>query len=544
VTETQSGIPIKELYTPLDLTETGPHAGSAAAGGAGRLEVGGAPFDYLKKLGFPGDLPFTRGIQPSMYRGRLWTMRQYAGFGSADDTNRRFHYLLKAGQTGLSVAFDLPTQMGYDPDDALSEGEVGKVGVSVATVDDMEALFAGIPLDKVSTSMTINSTAMVLLAMYVAVAEKSGVARRSLSGTVQNDVLKEYVARGTYIFPPAQSMRLTTDLFAFCKEELPAWNTISVSGYHIREAGSTAVQEVAFTFANGIAYVEAAVKRGLAVDEFAPRVSFFFNAHNNFFEETAKFRAARRLWARIMRDRFGAKDPASLRLRFHTQTAGSMLTAQQAENNVVRVAFQALAAVLGGTQSLHTNSYDEALNLPSEASARVALRTQQLIAHEARVANVIDPLGGSYYVEWLTERIEEKVGEYLRKIDDMGGAVRAIELGFMQKEIHESAYQYQKMVESGELGVVGVNKYKLDEPSPAARFAPDPGIERAQRERLRRLRAERGTGWKEALSALSKAAEGEENLFPCVLACVRSHATLGEICDVLRALWGEYRPGN
>ena len=510
----------KQLCTPLDLGE----------------------FDYLEKLGFPGEPPFTRGIQPSMYRGRLWTMRQYAGFGSAEDTNRRFHYLLKAGQTGLSVAFDLPTQMGYDPDDSLSEGEVGKVGVSVATVDDMEALFAGIPLDKVSTSMTINSTAMVLLAMYIVVAERNGVARRSLSGTVQNDVLKEYVARGTYIFPPAPSMRLTTDLFAFCKEELPAWNTISVSGYHIREAGSTAVQEVAFTFANGIAYVEAAVKRGLAVDEFAPRVSFFFNAHNNFFEEIAKFRAARRLWARIMRDRFGANDPASLRLRFHTQTAGSMLTAQQAENNVVRVAFQALAAVLGGTQSLHTNSYDEALNLPSEASVRVALRTQQLIAHEARVANVIDPLGGSYYVECLTDRIEEKVEEYLRKIDDMGGAVRAIELGFMQKEIHESAYQYQKMVEAGELSVVGVNKYQLDEPSPVTRFAPDPGIERAQRERLRVLRVERGTEWKEALAALSRAAAGEENLFPRVLACVRARATLGEICDTLRVLWGEYRP--
>ncbi len=543
VTETQSGIPIKELYTPADVA-------GAAAGEAPEVGVrptsgaapGAAPFDYLEKLGFPGEFPFTRGAQPSMYRGRLWTMRQYAGFGSAEDTNSRFHYLLKAGQTGLSVAFDLPTQMGYDPDSPLVEGEVGKVGVSIATLDDMEALFAGIPLDKVSTSMTINSTAMVLLAMYVAVAEKNGVARRTLSGTVQNDVLKEYVARGTYIFPPAQSMRLTTDLFAFCKDELPAWNTISVSGYHIREAGSTAVQEVAFTFANGIAYVEAALGRGMAIDEFAPRISFFFNSHNNFFEEIAKFRAARRLWARIMRDRFGAKDPASLRLRFHTQTAGSMLTAQQPENNVVRVAFQALAAVLGGTQSLHTNSYDEALNLPSEASVRVALRTQQLVAHESRVVNTADPVGGSYFVEWLTDRIEEKVEEYIHKIDDMGGAVRAIELGFMQNEIHESAYRYQKMVEAGELSVVGVNKYELDEPSPVVGFAPDPGIERAQRERLRVFRAERGAGWKEALSALSEAATGDENLFPRVRACVGARATLGEICDTLRALWGEYRP--
>ena len=512
----------KELFTPLDLGE----------------------FDYLEKLGFPGEPPFTRGAQPNMYRGRLWTMRQYAGFGSSEDTNTRFQYLLKAGQTGLSVAFDLPTQMGYDPDDPLSEGEVGKVGVSIATVDDMETLFAGIPLDRVSTSMTINATAMILLAMYIVVAEKNGVARRSLSGTVQNDVLKEYVARGTYIFPPAQSMRLTTDLFAFCREELPAWNTISVSGYHIREAGSTAVQEIAFTFANGIAYVEAAMRRGLAVDEFAPRISFFFNSHNNFFEEIAKFRAARRLWARIMKERFGAKDPASMRLRFHTQTAGSMLTAQQPENNVVRVAFQALAAALGGTQSLHTNSYDEALNLPSEASVRVALRTQQLIAHETQVANVIDPVGGSYFVEWLTDRIEERVEEYLRKIDQMGGAVRAIELGFMQKEIHESAYRYQKAVEQGETAVVGVNKYNLGEPSPIPRFAPDPGIERAQRERLRALRAARGTEWKEALSALSRSAAGEENLFPHVLSCVRARTTLGEICDTLRALWGEHRPAR
>jgi methylmalonyl-CoA mutase N-terminal domain/subunit len=548
--QTQSGIPIKELYTPSDLVASRPQSADSSATAqpsATDATPPGVPFDYLAKLGFPGELPFTRGPQPNMYRGRLWTMRQYAGYGSAEDTNKRFRYLLEAGQTGLSVAFDLPTQMGYDPDHPLSEGEVGKVGVSVATIDDMQTLFAGIPLDRASTSMTINATAMILLAMYIAVAEKNGVAARSLSGTVQNDVLKEYVARGAYIFPPPQSMRLTTDIFAFCRDELPAWNTISVSGYHIREAGSTAVQEIAFTFANGIAYLEAAVQRGLAVDEFAPRVSFFFNSHNNFFEEIAKFRAARRLWAKIVKQRFGANDPASMRLRFHTQTAGSMLTAQQPENNVVRVAFQALAAVLGGTQSLHTNSYDEALNLPTEASVRVALRTQQLIAQESRVANVIDPVAGSYFVEWLTDRIEEKVEEYLRKIDEMGGAVKAIELGFMQREVQESAYRYQKSVEQGELAVVGVNKYELDEPPPVERFASDPGIERAQRERLLAFKANRGSEWKEALSALAGAASVEtaasrENLFPHVLACVRARATLGEICDTLRALWGEYRP--
>ncbi len=558
-TETLSGISIRELYTPLDLAgesgvvpdeahESAPGAAPdvlAASKERGEVAVAGPASEYLDKLGFPGELPFTRGIQPNMYRGRLWTMRQYAGFGSAEDTNRRFRYLLEAGQTGLSVAFDLPTQMGYDPDDPLSAGEVGKVGVSVATLEDMETLFAGIPLDRVSTSMTINSTAMVLLAMYIAVAEKRGIAARVLSGTVQNDVLKEYVARGTYIFPPAQSMRLTTDIFAYCKEELPSWNTISVSGYHIREAGSTAVQEIAFTLANGIAYIEAAVERGLAVDEFAPRVSFFFNSHNNFFEEIAKFRAARRLWAKIMKDRFGAENPASMKLRFHTQTAGSMLTAQQPENNIVRVAYQALAAVLGGTQSLHTNSYDEALNLPSESSVRVALRTQQLAAYEARVANVVDPVGGSYFVEWLTDRIQEKVEEYLQRIDELGGAVKAIELGFMQEEIHESAYRYQKMVEKGELDVVGVNKYTLEEePSPVSRFAPDPEIERTQRNRLAALRAARNKNWEERLSALRRAADTEENLFPRVVECVKAGATLGEICDTLRALWGVYRPGT
>jgi len=517
--ETQSGIPFQELFTPLDAP----------------------PQDYLEKLGFPGESPFTRGIQPSMYRGKLWTMRQYAGFGSAEDTNRRFHYLLNAGQTGLSVAFDLPTQMGYDSDHTLSEGEVGRVGVAIDSVDDMEILFRGIPLDKVSTSMTINATAMVLLAMYIAIAESAGIESKTLSGTVQNDVLKEYVARGTYIFPPRESMRLTTDIFAYCRDKLPSWNTISVSGYHIREAGSTAVQEVAFTLANAIAYVEAAIEAGLAVDEFAPRVSFFFNSHSNFFEETAKFRAARRLWAKIMKQRFGAKESVSMRLRFHTQTAGSTLTAQQPENNVARVAFQALAAVLGGTQSLHTNSFDEALNLPSEKSVRTALRTQQLIAEETGVADVVDPLGGSYFVEWLTDRIEEKVEEYIKKIDNMGGAVSAIERGYMQNEIHESAYRYQKLVEEGDVTVVGLNKYRIDEDATPARFSPDPEIEKRQRERLRSIRASRGEEWRSCLAALKNAADGEENLFPYVLSAVKARATLGEICDVLRQVWGEYR---
>jgi methylmalonyl-CoA mutase, N-terminal domain len=517
--KTQSGIPLQEFYTPLDVPS----------------------FDYLEKLGFPGELPFTRGIQPTMYRGKPWTMRQYAGFGSADDTNRRFHYLLDAGQTGLSVAFDLPTQMGYDSDHALSEGEVGRVGVAIDSVDDMETLFHGIPLDKVSTSMTINATAMVILAMYIAVAERAGITGRALSGTIQNDVLKEYVARGTYIFPPKESMKLTTDIFAYCKDRLPSWNTISVSGYHIREAGSTAVQEVAFTFANAIAYVETAIKAGLEVDEFAPRISFFFNSHSNFFEETAKFRAARRLWAKIVKQRFGARDPASMRLRFHTQTAGSTLTAQQPENNVARVAFQALAAVLGGTQSLHTNSFDEALNLPSETSVRIALRTQQLIAEETGVADVVDPLGGSYFVEWLTDRIEEKVEEYIKKIDHMGGAVAAIEQGYMQKEIHESAYRYQKLVEEGRVTIVGLNRYIVDENPSWSRFSPDPEIEKRQRERLRSLKTSRGEEWKSRLAALRKAVEGKENLFPYVLAAAKARTTLGEICDVLRQVWGEYR---
>jgi methylmalonyl-CoA mutase N-terminal domain/subunit len=516
--ETQSGIPVRELYTPTD-----------------------APFsDHAGKLGFPGELPFTRGIQPSMYRGRLWTMRQYAGFGSAEDTNLRFRYLLEAGQTGLSVAFDLPTQMGYDSDDPLSKGEVGRVGVAIDSVEDVAVLFRTIPLDEVSTSMTINATAMVILAMYIAVAEEAGVARSALAGTIQNDILKEYVARGTYIFPPTESMRLTTDVFAYCRDELPAWNTISVSGYHIREAGSTAVQEVAFTFANAIAYVEAATHRGLKVDEFAPRISFFFNSHSNFFEEIAKFRAARRLWATIMKDRFGAARAASMRLRFHTQTAGCTLTAQQPENNVVRVALQALAAVLGGTQSLHTNSYDEALGLPSEASVRTALRTQQLVAHESGVAGVVDPVGGSYFVEHLTDSVQEKVEGYLKKIDDMGGAVMAIESGYMQEEIHRSAYRYQKMVEHNKVTVVGVNEYLVEEESASAGFSPSPEIEQNQRERLAALRSGRGDEWKKALAHIGKAAEGKGNLFPLVLSAVKARATLGEICDVFRASWGQY----
>ncbi len=517
--ETQSGIPVQELFTPVDSTFS----------------------DYIEKLGFPGELPFTRGIQPTMYRGRLWTMRQYAGFGSAEDTNRRFRYLLDAGQTGLSVAFDLPTQMGYDSDHSLSKGEVGKVGVAVDSIEDMKVLFEAIPLDRVSTSMTINATAMVILAMYIAVAEEAGVSRSALNGTIQNDILKEYVARGTYIFPPAESMRLTTDVFAYCKDELPAWNTISVSGYHIREAGSTAVQEVAFTFANAIAYVEAALESGLKVDEFAPRVSFFFNSHSNFFEEIAKFRAARRLWAKIMKERFGAAKPASMRLRFHTQTAGCTLTAQQPENNVVRVALQALAAVLGGTQSLHTNSYDEALNLPSEASVRIALRTQQLIAQESGVAGVVDPVGGSYFVEYLTDRIQERAEEYLEKIDGMGGAVKAIERGYMQEEIHESAYRYQKMVEKNDVTVVGVNEYLVDGEAASGRFTPSPEIEKSQRDRLGSLRAARGEEWKKALAAVKNAARGTENLFPPVLSAVKARAALGEICGVLRTEWGQYK---
>ncbi|RJQ10050.1 MAG: methylmalonyl-CoA mutase [Bacillota bacterium] len=518
--ETLSGLELDRLYTPLDLVGS----------------------DYAKDQGFPGEFPFTRGIQPTMYRGRLWTMRQYAGFGSASETNRRFKYLLEQGQTGLSVAFDLPTQIGYDSDDPLAEGEVGKVGVAVDTLADMEVLFNGIPLADVSTSMTINAPASVLLAMYVALAEKQGASLDKLSGTVQNDILKEYAARGTYIYPPGPSMRLVTDLFAWCAGNLPSWNTISISGYHIREAGATAVQEVAFTLANGVAYVKAAVEAGLDVDAFAPRLSFFFNSHIDFLEEVAKFRAARRLWARLMRDELGAKDPRSWMLRFHTQTAGSSLTAQQPLNNVVRTAVEALAAVLGGTQSLHTNSYDEALALPSEDSVRVALRTQQILAHESGVADTVDPLGGSYLIERLTDRIEAEAKGYMDEIDRLGGAVAAIEKGFVQKEIHDSAYRYQTMVEDGRRTVVGVNAYQLEEEPSLTLLEVDPEVGRRQKEFLAAVKSGRdNAAARGALDALGEAASDPgAPLFPRILDAVRAYATLGEICGVLRSVFGEY----
>ncbi len=498
--------------------------------------------DYMEDLGFPGEYPFTRGIQPSMYRGRLWTMRQYAGFATAEESNRRYRYLLEQGQTGLSVAFDLPTQIGYDADDPIAAGEVGKVGVSICSIEDMGLLFKEIPLDKVSTSMTINAPASVLLAMYIAVARQQGVDPKTLRGTIQNDILKEYVARGTYIFPPAPSMRLITDIFAYCKQSVPHWNTISISGYHIREAGSTAVQEVAFTLANAIAYVDAALRAGLKVDEFASQLSFFFNAHNNFLEEIAKFRAARRLWAEIMKERFKAEDPKSMMLRFHTQTAGSTLTAQQPENNVVRVALQALAAVMGGTQSLHTNSMDEALWLPTEKSVRVALRTQQIIGFESGVADTIDPLAGSYVIEHLTNEIALRAAEYIARIDDIGGAMAAIEKGYMQNEIQEAAYRYQRSVESKDQVVVGVNQFTVKENLELERLAVDPSIEAGQRERLARLRAQRDQQRvSEVLSRLESAARGSENLMPLLIESVEAYATLGEICNVLRGVWGEYR---
>jgi methylmalonyl-CoA mutase N-terminal domain/subunit len=520
--ETLSGIPLDRVYTPAD------------------VEV-----DYLNDLGFPGEYPFTRGVQPTMYRGRLWTMRQYAGYATAEESNARYKYLLEQGQTGLSVAFDLPTQLGYDADDPLAEGEVGKVGVSISSLDDMRVLFDSIPLDRVSTSMTINAPAAILLAMYIAVAKEQGVEPKQLRGTVQNDILKEYVARGTYIFPPRPSMRLVTDLFRYCAAEVPKWNTISISGYHIREAGSTAVQEVAFTLANGIAYVQAAIDAGLDVDTFAPRLSFFFNAHNDFLEEVAKFRAARRLWARIMRERFGAKNPRSWRLRFHAQTAGSALTAQQPEINVVRVTIQALAAVLGGAQSLHTNSRDEALWLPTEESVRIALRTQQIIAHESGVANTVDPLAGSYVVEHLTNEIERQAQEYIEKIDGMGGALAAIEKGYIQQEIADAAYRYQQAVERGDQIVVGVNAYQIEEEeADLERLVVDPAVEARQRERLAALRARRdGERVSAALARIEEAARREdEPLMPLFIHAVEVDCTLGEICGVLREVWGEYRP--
>jgi methylmalonyl-CoA mutase N-terminal domain/subunit len=498
--------------------------------------------DYLEDLGFPGEYPYTRGLQPTMYRGRLWTMRQYAGFATAEESNKRYKYLLEQGQTGLSVAFDLPTQVGYDSDHPMSEGEVGKCGVAISSLKDLELLFSGIPLDKVSTSMTINSTAMILLAMYVAVAEQQGVPPDRLKGTVQNDILKEYVARGTYIFPPVPSMRLITDVFKYCSENLPSFNTISISGYHIREAGSTAAQEVAFTLANGIAYVQAAIDTGLDVDKFAPRLAFFFGSHNDLLEEVAKFRAARRLWSRIMKNKFGAKSPRSWTLRFHTQTAGCSLTAQQPENNIVRVTIQALAAVLGGTQSLHTNSMDEALALPTEKAVKVALRTQQILAHESGVINSIDPLAGSYQVEALTNQIEEEVNQYLDRIDAMGGVLKAIEKGFIQKEISDSAYGYQKAIERQNKIVVGVNKFESDEKTKLETLKVDPEVERKQKEGLQLLRSERDEGEvKRILEEIRSTANSSENLMPVVLEAVKAYATLGEICDVLRGVFGEYR---
>lgn len=499
------------------------------------------PLDYDRDLGAPGDFPFTRGIRRSMYRGRFWTMRQYAGYATAEESNARYKYLLSQGTTGLSVAFDLPTQIGLDSDDPLAAGEVGKVGVAIDSLEDMERLFDGIPLDQVSTSMTINATAAILLCLYIAVAKKQGVEPAKLRGTIQNDILKEYIARGTYIYPPEPSLRLITDTFAFCAREVPQWNTISISGYHIREAGATAVQEVAFTLANAITYTEAAIKAGLEVDEFAPRLSFFFNAHNNLLEEVAKFRAARRLWARTMRDRFGARDPRSMMLRFHTQTAGSTLTAQQPEVNVVRTTIQALAAVLGGTQSLHTNAMDEALALPTEDTARLALRTQQVIAYESGVADTVDPLAGSYAIEQLTNEIERRAVEYIEKIEAMGGMLRAIETGYVQREIQEAAYRYQLAVESGEQVVVGVNRFKIEEEKPIPTLRIDPEIERRQIERVRAVRARRDRIKTEAaLAALEEAARTSENLLPRILDCVEAYATVGEISGRLRRVWGEY----
>jgi len=499
--------------------------------------------DYVDQLGFPGEYPFTRGVQPTMYRARLWTMRQYAGFATAEETNRRFHYLLEQGQTGLSVAFDLPTQIGYDADDPLAAGEVGRVGVSISALADMERLLEGLPLERVSTSMTINAPAAVLLAMYLAVAQRRGIELSKLRGTIQNDVLKEYVARGTYIYPPQPAMRLVTDVFRYCKDQVPRWNTISISGYHMREAGATAAQEIAFTLANAVAYTQAALTAGLSVDEFAPQLAFFFASHNHFLEEVAKFRAARRLWAHIMREDFGARDSRSWRLRFHTQTGGSTLTAQQPVNNVVRVTLQALAAVLGGTQSLHTNSMDEALSLPTEEAVQVALRTQQILAHETGVADTIDPLGGSYAVEALTDAIEGQARDYLRRIAEMGGALAAVESGYMQREIQEAAYRAQRELETGESVVVGVNRYASDQATKLPRLKIDPAIEHAQRQRLAELRARRDPAAAgQMLERLGRAAESDANLIPFFIDCLNADLTLGEICGRLRVMWGEYQP--
>ena len=515
---THSGIEIDDVYAPDDLEG----------------------FNYVQKLGYPGEYPFTRGVQPTMYRGRVWTMRQYAGFASAEESNKRYHYLLEQGQTGLSVAFDLPTQIGYDSDSPKSKGEVGKVGVPISSLEDMETLFKGIPFDKVSTSMTINSTAPVLMAMYIAVGKKQGVDPAKLDGTIQNDLLKEYIARGTYIFPPRPSMRLITDIFSYCTEKIPRWNTISISGYHIREAGSTAPQEVAFTLADGIAYVQAAIDTGLDVDKFAGRLSFFFAAHNNLFEEVAKFRAARRLWARIMNERFKPKDPRSMMLRFHTQTCGHTLTAQQPDNNIVRTAMQALAAVLGGTQSLHTNSRDEAYATPSAEAVTIALRTQQLLAYENGVGDCIDPLGGSYYVEHLTDKIEAEAQRYIEKIDQLGGALAAIEHGFQQREIQESSYRTQKDIEAGKKTMVGVNKFVSPYPPITGLLKVNPVEAEKQKQRLIALKARRDKkAVTQALNRLKEVANSKENTMPVIVECVECYASLGEICDVLRGVYGE-----
>jgi methylmalonyl-CoA mutase, N-terminal domain len=518
---TSSDIEIEPVYTPDD----------------------DVPDSYTEKLGFPGEYPYTRGVQPTMYRGKLWTMRQYAGYASAEESNARYKYLLEAGQTGLSVAFDLPTQIGYDADDPMALGEVGKVGVSISSIEDMAQLFDDIPLDKVSTSMTINAPAAILLAMYIAVGKRQGVAEGQLRGTVQNDILKEYIARGTYIFPPRPSMRLITDLFAYCNTNVPKWNTISISGYHIREAGSTAVQEVAFTLADGIAYVQAAIDAGLDINAFGEQLSFFFNVHNNFLEEVAKFRAARRMWAKIMRERFKASNPKAWQLKFHSQTAGSTLTAQQPENNVIRVTLQALAAVLGGTQSLHTNSRDEALALPTEQAVQIALRTQQIIGNESGVANTIDPLGGSYLIEALTDEIEARACKLIDQIDAMGGAMSAIEAGFVNREIQDAAYRAQQEIESKEQIVVGVNAFTVDEEMPIEKLRIDPAMEAAQRTKLAAIREGRdGAKVSELLGQLEAAARGSDALMPLFVTCVENQVTLGEICGVLRGVFGEYRP--
>ncbi len=522
VEQTSSHIPVRPLYTPADLAAW--------------------DWNYDRDTGYPGEFPYTRGVQATMYRGRLWTMRQYAGMGDAEESNKRYKYLLAHGTTGLSVAFDLPTQIGLDSDNPLAAGEVGKVGVAIDSIEDMQRLFDGIDLTAISTSMTINATASILLALYVAVARRQGKDIRRLSGTVQNDVLKEYIARGTYIYPPQQAMRIITDVFAWSNENVPEWNTISISGYHMREAGSTAVQEVAFTLGNGIAYVEAAIRAGLDVDKFAPRLSFFFNAHSNFLEEVAKFRAARRMWAKIMRDRFQAKNPKSLMLRFHAQTAGSTLTAQQPENNIVRTAIQAMAAVLGGTQSLHTNSFDEALALPTEASARIALRTQQVIAFESGAPQTVDPLAGSYYIESLTSEIEKRAFDYLEKIEAMGGMLKAIERGYVQQEIQNAAYEYQQAVDRLEVVVVGVNRFQVEEERSVPIQRIDPLLEPKQVERLRALRAKRNAEtWQAAIRAVEDTARSGENLMPRILAAVEANATVGEISDAMRKVYGEYK---